>query len=57
VTWPRAEHTTELGERLEFDYCCSTFCAWPELLAALVERWRQQGISVEVRKCRRPRCD
>jgi hypothetical protein len=34
-SWPTATIVTEDGERITFEYCCWTFCAWPDFLAAL----------------------
>lgn len=35
VEWPTASLITEDGDEIEFEYCCWTFCAWPELLRLL----------------------
>lgn len=36
--WPTAEHEVEDGDEIvivTFEYCCWTFCAWPELMRLL----------------------
>lgn len=52
ASWPTAQHTLADGTVITFEYCCWTFCAWPELMKVLEQRWKQRVAFSGCNECR-----